>query len=154
MSVLSQLDDLDKRIISMLQANARIPFLEVARECGVSGAAIHQRVQRLNKLGVIKGAEYMIDPKMIGYDTCAFMGIFLEKASLFNDVVAQLNKIPEVIECHYTTGDYSIFIKIYAHNNEHLKQVLVDKLQTISGIARTDTIISLEENFSRQITME
>ncbi|MGE4568652.1 MAG: AsnC family transcriptional regulator, partial [Bacteroidales bacterium] len=90
MSVLSQLDDLDKRIISMLQANARIPFLEVARECGVSGAAIHQRVQRLNKLGVIKGAEYVIDPKMIGYDTCAFMGIFLEKASLFNDVVNQL----------------------------------------------------------------
>ncbi len=154
MSVLSQLDDLDKRIISMLQANARIPFLEVARECGVSGAAIHQRVQRLNKLGVIKGAEYVIDPKMIGYDTCAFMGIFLEKASLFNDVVNQLKKIPEVTECHYTTGDYSIFIKIYAHNNEHLKQVLVDKLQTISGISRTDTIISLEENFSRQITMD
>lgn len=154
MSVLSQLDDLDKRIIAMLQANARIPFLEVARECGVSGAAIHQRVQRLNKLGVIKGAEYVIDPKMIGYDTCAFMGIFLEKASLFNDVVNQLKKIPEVTECHYTTGDYSIFIKIYAHNNEHLKQVLVDKLQTISGISRTDTIISLEENFSRQVTMD
>ncbi|MGE4568301.1 MAG: Lrp/AsnC ligand binding domain-containing protein, partial [Bacteroidales bacterium] len=146
--------DLDKRIISMLQANARIHFLEVARECGVSGAAIHQRVQRLKKLGVIKGAEYVIDPKMIGYDTCAFMGIFLEKASLFNDVVNQLKKIPEVTECHYTTGDYSIFIKIYAHNNEHLKQVLVDKLQTISGISRTDTIISLEENFSRQITMD
>ncbi len=154
MSVLSQLDDLDKRIIAMLQANARIPFLEVARECGVSGAAIHQRVQRLNKLGVIKGAEYVIDPKMIGYDTCAFMGIFLEKASLFNDVVNQLKRIPEVTECHYTTGDYSIFIKIYAHNNEHLKQVLVDKLQTISGISRTDTIISLEENFSRQVTMD
>ena len=154
MNVLSQLDDLDKRIITMLQANARIPFLEVARECGVSGAAIHQRVQRLNKLGVIKGAEYIIEPKMIGYDTCAFMGIFLEKASLFNDVVSQLNKIPEVTECHYTTGDYSIFIKIYAHNNEHLKKVLVDKLQAIKGISRTDTIISLEESFSRQVNMD
>ena len=154
MNILSQLDDLDKRIITMLQANARIPFLEVARECGVSGAAIHQRVQRLNKLGVIKGAEYIIDPKMIGYDTCAFMGIFLEKASLFNDVVSQLNKIPEVTECHYTTGDYSIFIKIYAHNNEHLKKVLVDKLQAIKGISRTDTIISLEESFSRQVNMD
>ena len=154
MNVLSQLDDLDKRIITMLQANARIPFLEVARECGVSGAAIHQRVQRLNKLGVIKGAEYIIEAKMIGYDTCAFMGIFLEKASLFNDVVAQLNKIPEVTECHYTTGNYSIFIKIYAHNDEHLKKVLVDKLQAIEGISRTDTIISLEESFSRQVTMD
>ena len=148
---IAQIDQLDKKIISMLQANARIPFLEVARECGVSGAAIHQRVQRLTKMGVIKGAEYMIDPKKTGYHTCAFMGIFLEKACMFNEVVEQLRKIPEITECHYTTGSYSIFIKIYARDNEHLKTVLVDKLQSIQGIARTDTLISLEESFSRQI---
>jgi len=147
---IAQIDQLDKKIISMLQKNARIPFLEVARECGVSGAAIHQRVQRLTKMGVVKGAEYMVDPKKIGYHTCAFMGIFLEKASMFNEVVSQLRKIPEITECHYTTGSYSIFIKIYARDNEHLKSVLVDKLQSIPGISRTDTLISLEENFSRQ----
>jgi Lrp/AsnC family transcriptional regulator for asnA, asnC and gidA len=96
----------------------------------------------------------MVDPKKIGYHTCAFMGIFLEKASMFNEVVSQLRKIPEITECHYTTGSYSIFIKIYARDNEHLKSVLVDKLQSIPGISRTDTLISLEENFSRQTLVD
>ncbi len=147
----TQVDNLDKKIISMIQNNARIPFLEIARECGVSGAAIHQRVQRLVKNGVVKNAEYIVDPSKVGYNTCAFMGIYLEKASMFNAVVEKLKKIPEITECHYTTGAYSIFIKIYAKNNEDLKAVLNDKLQTIEGISRTDTLISLEENFNRQV---
>ncbi len=138
----------------MICVNARVPFLEVARECGISGAAVHQRMQRLTRLGIVKGSEFILDPKIMGYHTCAFMGIFLEKASMFKSVVEQLNKIPEITECHYTTGDYSIFIKVYAHDNEHLKYILVDKLQAIPGISRTDTLISLEQSFNRHIPIE
>ncbi len=149
-----QIDHLDKKILSLITKNARIPFLEVARECKVSGAAIHQRIQRLMNLGVIKGSEFVINPTKIGFHTCAFMGIFLEKASLFDTVVEQLKEIPEIVECHYTTGQYAIFIKIYAKNNEDLKRMLHDKLQSIEGISSTETIISLEETFKRQLPID
>jgi len=149
-----QIDSLDKKILSLITKNARIPFLEVARECNVSGAAIHQRIQRLINIGVIRGSEFIINPGKIGYHTCAFMGIFLKKASLFDQVVEVLESIPQIVECHYTTGQYAIFIKIYAHNNEHLKSILHDKLQSISGISATETIISLEESFKRQLPIE
>ena len=149
-----QIDSLDKKILSLITKNARIPFLEVARECKVSGAAIHQRIQRLMNIGVIKGSEFIINPGKIGYHTCAFMGIFLKKASLFDEVVRMLESIPQIVECHYTTGQYAIFIKIYAKNNEHLKSILHDKLQSITGISATETIISLEESFKRQIPIE
>ena len=119
--------------------NAKIPFLEVARKCKVSGAAIHQRVQRLVRIGVITGSEYILNPKKIGYFTCAYMGIFLDKASLYYKVVDELEKIPEIIECHYTTGTYSIFVKIFTKNNDHLRTILADKLQSIEGIARTES---------------
>ncbi len=147
----SQLDNLDKKILSMITANARIPFLEVARECKVSGAAIHQRIQRLTRLGIITGSEFIIDPKKFGYHTCAYIGIYLQSAHLYPEVVKKLKEIPEITQCHYTTGVYSIFIKVYTKNNEDLKHVLVDKLQKISGIERTETFISLEEGFSRQL---
>jgi len=149
-----QIDSLDKKILSLITKNARIPFLEVARECKVSGAAIHQRIQRLMNIGVIKGSEFIINPGKIGYHTCAFMGIFLKKASMFDKVVDMLESIPQIVECHYTTGQYAIFIKIYARNNEHLKSILHDKLQSITGISATETIISLEESFKRQIPIE
>jgi len=149
-----QLDKLDRKILSIISKDARIPFLEVARECNVSGAAIHQRVQRLTKVGVIKGSEYLLDPHLIGLDTCAYMGIFLESARLVKTVVKELEKIPEIIECHYTTGNYSLFIKIYARNNDHLKSILADKLQSIEGISRTETFISLEQNIKRQLPVE
>jgi Lrp/AsnC family transcriptional regulator for asnA, asnC and gidA len=149
-----QIDSLDKKILSLITKNARIPFLEVARECGVSGAAIHQRIQRLINIGVIKGSEFIINPGKIGYHTCAFMGIFLKKASLFDKVVTMLESIPQIVECHYTTGQYAIFIKIYAQNNEHLKTILHNKLQAIDGISATETIISLEETFKRQLPIE
>lgn len=148
------IDDLDKKILSLITQNARIPYLEVARECNVSGAAIHQRIQRLSKLGVITGSEFIIDPKKIGFHTCAYMGIFLESASLYPEVVKKLKDIPEIVQCHYTTGNYSIFIKVYTKNNEDLKHVLVDKLQAIPGIARTETFISLEESFNRQLPLD
>ena len=149
-----QIDSLDKKILSMITHNARIPFLEVARECKVSGAAIHQRIQRLMNMGVIKGSEFIINPSKIGYHTCAFMGIFLKKASLFDKVVKMLEDIPEVVECHYTTGEYAMFIKIFAKSNEHLKRILHDKLQNIPGISSTETIISLDESFKRQLPIE
>ena len=108
-----QIDSLDKKIIQLITKNARIPYLEVARECNVSGAAIHQRIQKLTNLGVITGSKFTIEPKMIGFKTCAYMGIFLDKASLYNDVLEELRKIPEITQCHFTTGNYSVFIKIY-----------------------------------------
>ncbi|MBS2099024.1 Lrp/AsnC ligand binding domain-containing protein [Carboxylicivirga linearis] len=150
----SQIDSLDKKILSLITKNARIPFLEVARECKVSGAAIHQRIQRLMNMGVIKGSEFIINPTKIGYHTCAFMGIFLKKASLFDKVVKMLEDIPQIVECHYTTGQYAVFIKIYAKSNEHLKRILHDKLQSIAGISATETIISLDESFKRQLPIE
>ncbi len=149
-----QIDSLDKKILSMITHNARIPFLEVARECKVSGAAIHQRIQRLMNMGVIKGSEFIINPAKIGYHTCAFMGIFLKKASLFDNVVKMLEEIPEVVECHYTTGEYAMFIKIFAKSNEHLKRILHDRLQNIPGISSTETIISLDESFKRQLPID
>ena len=145
-----QIDSLDRKILTMICANARVPYLEVARECGISGAAVHQRIQRLNRLGIVKGSEFILDPKTMGYHTCAFMGIFLERAGMFKSVVEQLSKITEITECHYTTGNYSIFVKVYAYDNEHLKRIL-DKLQSIDGISRTETLISLEQSFHRQI---
>jgi Lrp/AsnC family transcriptional regulator for asnA, asnC and gidA len=149
-----QIDSLDKKIIKMITKNARIPYLEVARECNVSGAAIHQRVQKLIRMGVITGSKFTIEPKKIGYKTCAYMGIFLEQASLYNDVLQELKKIPEITQCHFTTGNYSVFIKIFAQDNEHLKSILSDKIQLISGIARTETFISLEEGFNRSIPID
>jgi len=149
-----QIDSLDKKILSIILSNARIPFLEVARECGVSGAAIHQRVQKLTKIGVITGSEFIIDPKKVGYHTCAYIGIFLEKAGFYSDVVNELKKIPEIIQCDYTTGNYSIFIKVYTRDNEHLKIILADKLQAITGVARTETFICLEESFNRHLNVQ
>jgi Lrp/AsnC family transcriptional regulator, regulator for asnA, asnC and gidA len=149
-----QIDSLDKKILSLIAKDARIPFLEIARECNVSGAAIHQRIQKLTESGIISGSEYIIDPHKMGFHTCAYIGIFLEKASMYESVVQELEQIPEITECNYTTGNYSIFIKIFAKTNEHLKNILVEKLQSITGIARTETFISLEEKIKRQLPIE
>jgi Lrp/AsnC family transcriptional regulator for asnA, asnC and gidA len=146
-----QIDNLDRKILDIITKNARIPYLEVARECGVSGAAIHQRVQRLIKIGVIRGSEFKVDPVLVGFKTCAYIGIFLEHPGHFRDVVNNFKDIPEIIECHYTTGNYSLFIKVYTRDNEHLKDILTEKIQNIAGIVRTETLISLEESINRQI---
>lgn len=146
-----QIDELDKKILSILTQNARIPFLEVARECDVSGAAIHQRVQRLTKLGIISGSQFNIEPKKLGYYTCAYIGIFLDNAAMFSDVSSRLTQIQEIVQCHYTTGQYSMFVKVYTRDNEHLRRVLADKVQAIPGIMRTETFISLEVLVDRQL---
>ena len=146
-----QLDQLDEKILRLISGNARIPFLEVARECNVSGAAIHQRIQRLQNMGVIKGSEFVLDANKIGYNTCAYMGIFLKDANMFKSVIEELYRIPEVVECHYTTGKFAMFIKIYAKNNRDFLRIIHEKLQSINGILSTETIISLNEGFRRQI---
>ncbi|MDY5813488.1 MAG: Lrp/AsnC ligand binding domain-containing protein [Bacteroides sp.] len=145
-----QLDALDEQILSMIAGNARIPFLEVARVCNVSGAAIHQRIQKLTNLGILKGSEYVINPEKIGLETCAYMGLFLKEPESFDRVAEALKAIPEVVECHYTTGAYDIFIKLYVRNNRHLMDIIHDKLQPL-GLARTETIISFNEVFKRQM---
>ena len=144
------LDALDKKILKMIAENARIPFLEVARECNVSGAAIHQRIQKLIKTGVIKGTQFQFDPEKMGYETCAYIGLFLKDPSSFDDVVEKLVNIPQVVECHYTTGGYDLFIKLYAKNNHDLLTIIHDKLQPL-GLARSETIISFKEAIKRQV---
>jgi Lrp/AsnC family transcriptional regulator for asnA, asnC and gidA len=146
-----QIDNLDRKILDIITKNARIPYLEVARDCNVSGAAIHQRVQRLIRIGVIKGSEFKVDPIMVGFRTCAYIGLYLDNPGKYKEVINRLKDIPEVIECHYTTGNYSLFIKVYTRDNEHLREVLTEKIQAIPGVMRTETLISLEESISRQI---
>lgn len=150
----AEIDSLDEKILRLITKNARIPFLEVARECGVSGAAIHQRVQRLFNIGVLTGSEFIVNPQKLGYNTCAYMGIYLEKAKYHTQVVAAMREIPEIVECHYTTGQYAIFIKIQTKTNKHLKKIIDEKLQEIEGIARTETFVSLEMDFKRQVQVQ
>jgi Lrp/AsnC family transcriptional regulator for asnA, asnC and gidA len=148
-----QLDALDKKILKMIAADARVPFLEVARACNVSGAAIHQRVQKLFALGVLKGSQFIVDPESVGFETCAYVGLYLKDPSSFEEVTLALKKIPEVVECHYTTGQYDMFIKLYARNNHHLLSIIHDKLQPLN-LARTETIISFNEAIQRQLPVE
>lgn len=150
------LDSLDRRILNILMKNARIPFLEVARKCGVSGAAIHQRVQKMTQDGVISGSQFNIDPTGAGFNTCAFIGIQvnLTKETTHNEVFKKIMQIPEIVECHHITGKYSLLAKIYTRSNEHLKLILVEKIQSILEITNTETFISLEEGFTRQIPIE
>jgi len=145
-----ELDELDEKILRMIVNNARIPFLEVARECDVSGAAIHQRVQKLLNLGVVKGSEFVVDAEKIGYETCAFVGIFLTSPSTFDYVVKELEKIPEVVECYYTTGQYDLLIKVYAKNNKDLLRIIHSELQPL-GLSRTETLISFKDAFRKKL---
>ena len=139
-------------MIRPIAADARVPFLEVARSCNVSGAALHQRIQKLTALGVLKGSEFIINPEKIGYETCAYVGLFLKDPSSFDDVVEKLRQIPEVTECHYTTGGYDMFIKIYAKNNHDMLNIIHDKLQPL-GLSRSETIVSFNAVIDRQLPM-
>ncbi|MBQ8065840.1 MAG: Lrp/AsnC ligand binding domain-containing protein [Prevotella sp.] len=143
-----KLDKLDKQILQMISKDARVPFLEVARICNVSGAAIHQRIQKLTNLGILKGSQFVIDPEKIGYETCAFIGLNLKDPETFDQVVEELKRIPEVTECHYTTGNFDMFIKIYAKNNHDLLTLIHDKLQPL-GLSSSETLISFHSAFER-----
>ncbi len=149
-----QIDRLDKKILQLISKDARIPFLEVARECNVSGAAIHQRIQKLRNNGIIKGSEFIVDNYKIGYQTCAYIGIILNDIKKFDDVVKALHAIPEIVECHYATGKYSMFIKIYSKDNKHLLKIILDQITLIDGIKHTETFqLSLDEIFNRQLAV-
>ena len=149
------LDGLDKKILSLVAENARMPFLEVARECNVSGAAIHQRIQKLMNLGVIKGSEFVIDTYKIGYQTCAFLGVVLKDLSYVPNVIESMKQIPEIVECHYSTGKYAMFIKVYAKDNKDLLHIILDKIAEIPGVLTTETFqVSLDEIFSRKLKIE
>ena len=145
-----RLDYLDKKILRLIAEDARIPFLEVARACNVSGAAIHQRIQKLTNMGILKGSQFIIDPEKIGYETCAYIGLYLKDPEKFDQVVEGLKRIPEVVECHYTTGGFDMFIKIYAMNNHHLMNIIHDKLQPL-GLSRSETIISFNAAINRPL---
>ena len=149
------LDELDRKILSLVAENARMPFLEVARECNVSGAAIHQSIQKLMNLGVIKGSEFIIDTYKIGYQTCAFLGVVLKDLSYVPNVIESMKQIPEIVECHYSTGKYAMFIKVYAKDNKDLLHIILDKIAEIPGVLTTETFqVSLDEIFSRQLKIE
>jgi len=150
------IDSLDKKILTLLIKDARMPFLEVARRCKVSGAAIHQRVQHMLDAGVISGTQFNLNPKGLGYLTCAYIGIQvnLTSTSTHEEVFNRIRKIPEIVECHHITGKYSLLIKIYTRNNEHLKSIITEQIQSIPEIILTETFISLEEGFYRQVTLE
>ena len=150
---MEELDYLDRQILRMISKNARVPFLEVARACNISGAAVHQRMRRLIDLGVIKGSKFIIDLEKIGYETCAYIGLNLKDPSSFDQVVEKLKGIPEVVECHYTTGDFDLYIKIYARNNRHLLSIIHDKLQPL-GLARSETIISFHAAIDRPLPLD
>ena len=150
---MERIDNLDKKILNIIMNNARIPSKDVAVECGVSRAAIHQRIQRLIEMKVITGSGYYVNPKVLGYNTCTYIGVSLEKGSMYREVVRQFEDIPEVVECHYTTGPYSMLIKVYAQDNQHLMELLNDRIQHIPGVTETETLISLEQSMNRQINI-
>lgn len=151
---IEKIDNLDRKILNIIMNNARIPSKDVAIQCGVSRAAIHQRIQRLIDLGVIIGSGYNVDPRTLGYNTCTYVGVKLTKGSMYREVVRELDKIREVVECHFTTGPYSMLIKVYAKDNQHLMELLNDNIQHIPGVTETETLISLEESIQRQINVK
>ena len=148
---MDKIDTLDKKILSILSKNARIPFKDVAEACGVSRAAIHQRVQHLMENGAITGSGFDVNPKSLNYSTCTYVGLNLERGSMYKDVVKRLIGIPEIVECHFRTGPYTMLLKLYAKDNEQLMDLLNNQLQSIPGVVSTETLISLEQSIKREI---
>ncbi|MFI3322437.1 MAG: Lrp/AsnC ligand binding domain-containing protein [Rikenellaceae bacterium] len=145
------IDAIDQKILEHLINNARMPFLEIARECGISGAAIHQRVRKLEEAGIITGSRLEIDPKALGNDVCAYVGIQISQSNFYDEVVESLKGIPEIVECHFITGKYSVFVKLYCKNYEHLMNTMINTIKEIPGISQTETFLSLDQSFERQV---
>ena len=148
-----RIDGIDKIILNNLMEDARMSINQLAKLVGISGAAVHQRLKKLEKAQLIQGSQMKVNPKKLGYTTLAFVGIYLDKAMNNPSAVEQLRKINEVIECHYTTGNWSILVKILCKDNEHLMNLLNNQIQKIEGISRTETFISLDQQISRQISL-
>ena len=148
------LDAIDRKILKFLIKNARMPFLEIARECGISGAAIHQRIRKLDEAGVILGSRLIVDPKMLGFDVCAHISITLKDPQLLKQTVEHLKEVPEIVECHFITGQGNILGKLYCLDNEHLMRTIFDGILRIQGVSTTETYISLQEVFQRQVNVD
>ena len=151
---MERIDKLDRQILSIISRNARIPFKDVAEECGVSRAAVHQRVSRLVEDGVITGSGFYVNAKSLGYSTCTYIGLNLERGNMYKEVVKELMKIPEIVECHVTTGPYTMLAKVYARDNEQLMDLLNNHIQSIPGIVSTETLISLEQSIRRELPVK
>jgi Lrp/AsnC family transcriptional regulator for asnA, asnC and gidA len=148
---MKKIDSVDLKIMQIITTDARIPIKEISDICGVSRAAVHQRIIRLTNAGIITGSGYNVIPKSVGYTTCTYVGIKLERGSMYKEVATQLKDIVEIVECHFTTGPYTMLVKLYSRNNEHLMDLLNNHIQKIPGVVSTETLISLEETFSRNI---
>ena len=148
---MEKIDELDKKILEIISNNARIPFKDVAAECGVSRAAIHQRVQHLIENGIITGSGFDVNPKCLGYSTCTYVGLNLERGSMYKDVVQRLLNIPEIVECHFVTGKAALLLKAYCFDNDHLMEILINTIQNIPYIQSTETMISLDQAIERQV---
>ena len=148
------LDATDKKILRFLIKNARTPFLEIARECGISGAAIHQRIRKLEDMGVIQGSRLVVAPKSLGFDVCALISIRVSDITRQQDTVERLKEIPEIVECHYITGAYNLMVKLYCIDNEHLMRTIFDKILHVQGVSSTQTYMSLNESFQREIHVD
>lgn len=148
---MKKIDSIDLKIMQIITTDARVPIKDISDECGVSRAAIHQRITRLTNAGIITGSAYNVIPKSVGYTTCTYVGIKLERGSMYKEVAAQLKNIVEIVECHFTTGPYTMLVKLYCRNNEHLMDLLNNHIQMIEGVVSTETLISLDETFSRNI---
>lgn len=145
------IDDTDRKILSFLTSNARMPFLEIARECGISGAAVHQRVHKMESNGVISGSRMTVKPSRLGLGICAFISLSLTEDNKYQEVVKALKLIPEIVECHFVTGRAAILLKVYCYDNNHLMEILMNTIQRIPNVQSTDTMISLDETFSREV---
>lgn len=148
------LDAIDRKILKFLIKNARMPFLEIARECGISGAAIHQRIRKLDESGIILGSRLIVDPKMLGFDVCAHIGIIIKDPQQLMQTMEKLRDVPEIVECHFITGSYNILAKLYCLDNEHLMRTIFDGILRIPGVSTTETFISLQEAFQRQVNVD
>jgi Lrp/AsnC family transcriptional regulator, regulator for asnA, asnC and gidA len=149
----SEIDNTDLKILSLLMQDANMPYTEIGKRIFVSGGTVHVRMNKLERLGVVRGSQLVIDYTKLGWDISAFLGIYLDKSSLYEEVARQLEAIPEVVNIHYTTGIYSIFARIVCRDTQHLREVLHDKIQKVQGIQRTETFISLEESVNRPIPL-
>jgi len=147
------IDGVDKIILRLLTQDARTPIIALSKATGISGAAVHQRLKKLEKANVISGSQIILNPKILGFKTMAFIGIYLDKAIRNPEAVKQLAQINEVIECHYTTGNWSIFVKLLCRDNEHLMELLNKKIQSVEGVSRTETFISLQQQLNRQLSV-
>lgn len=151
---MEKIDELDRKILRIISQNARIPFKEVAENCGVCRAAVHQRVQKMTDNGVIIGSAYQIEPKMLGYQLCVYVGLTLEKGSMYKSVCDELDKIPEVVEAHYTLGAYSMLIKLFAKDDQHLLHLLNERIHEIPGVSGTETLTTLDHRIDRTLPID